>query len=77
MVDAADNVRIQDELLEATALRYKIADQNYRNGLMSFEDFDTITGNYVSQQEAYLSAELNAVLAEAAWEEARGLGAIP
>ncbi|MCE0497492.1 MAG: TolC family protein [Methylacidiphilales bacterium] len=77
LVDSADNVRIQDELLEATALRYKIAEQDYRNGLMSFEDFDTITGNYVSQQEAYLSAELSAVLAEAAWEEARGLGAIP
>jgi outer membrane protein TolC len=77
LVDTQDNVRIQHELLDATELRYKIAEANYRNGLMSFQDFDTITGNYVSQQESFLSAELNAVIAEANWEQARGLGAIP
>ena len=41
MVDAEDNVRIQQELLDATALRYKIAAADYRNGLMSFQDFNT------------------------------------
>ena len=77
MVDAADNVRIQKELLDATSLRYKIAEADYRNGLMSFEDFNTITNDYVGQQQTLLSAQLSAVLAEASWEEARGIGAIP
>ena len=77
MVDAEDNVRIQNELLQATSLRYKIAAANYRNGLMSFEDFNNITNDYVSQQLTLLSAQVNAVVAEAGWEEARGLGAIP
>jgi len=77
MVDAEDNVRIQKELLDATALRYKIAEADYRNGLMSFQDFNTITDSYVGQQQSLLSAQLAAVVAEASWEEARGLGAIP
>jgi outer membrane protein len=77
MVDQEDNVRIQQELLDATALRYKIAEADYRNGLMSFEDFNTITDDYVGQQQTLLSAQLSAVVAEASWEEARGLGAIP
>jgi outer membrane protein len=77
MVDAEDNVRIQKELLDATGLRYKIAEADYRNGLMSFQDFNTITDDYVSQQQSLLSAQLSAVIAEASWEEARGLGAIP
>ena len=77
LVDSRENVRIQDELLEATALRYKIAEASYRNGLMSFQDFETITDSYVSQQQACLSAKLAAVIAEANWEQARGLGAIP
>ncbi len=77
MVDAEDNVRIQQELLDATALRYKIAQADYRNGLMSFQDFNTITDSYVGQLQTLLSAQLSAVVAEAAWEEARGLGAIP
>jgi outer membrane protein TolC len=77
MVDAEDNVRIQQELLDATGLRYKIAEADYRNGLMSFQDFNTITDAYVSQQQTLLSAQLSAVIAEASWEEARGAGAIP
>jgi outer membrane protein TolC len=77
MVDAEDNVRIQRGLLDATSLRYKIADADYRNGLMSFQDFNTITNDYVGQQQSLLSAQLSAVIAEAGWEEARGLGAIP
>ena len=77
MVDAEDNVRIQQELLDATALRYKIAQADYRNGLMSFQDFNTITDSYVGQLQSLLSAQLSAVVAEAGWEEARGLGAIP
>jgi outer membrane protein TolC len=77
MVDAEDNVRIQKELLDATALRYKIAQADYRNGLMSFQDFNTITEDYVGQLQSLLSAQLSAVISEASWEEARGLGAIP
>jgi outer membrane protein len=77
MVDDEDNVRIQKELLDATELRYKIAEADYRNGLMSFQDFNTITDDYVGQQRSLLSAQLSAVVAEASWEEARGLGAIP
>jgi outer membrane protein len=77
MVDAEDNVRVQKELLDATELRHKIAEADYRNGLMSFQDFNTITESYVSQLQTLLSAQLSAVIAEASWEEARGLGAIP
>jgi len=77
MIDAEDNVRIQQEILDATALRYKISEADYKNGLMSFQDFNTITDDYVNQLQTLLSAQLSAVIAEASWEEARGLGAIP
>lgn len=77
MVDAEDDVRIQKELLDANALRYKIALASYRNGLMKFQDFNSITDSYIGLQLSLLSAQLNAVVAEASWEEARGLGAIP
>jgi hypothetical protein len=44
---------------------------------MSFQDFDTITDSYVSQQQTTLNSQLAAVIAEANWEQARGVGAIP
>ncbi len=77
MVDAEDNVRIQELLLEATALRYRISSADYRNGLTTFEDFNLITNDFVSQKQDLISAQLNAVIAEAGWEEAKGVGAIP
>jgi len=77
LVDAEDNVRIQEELLEATALRYKIAEANYKTGLMSFQDFNSITDTYVNQQKTCLASQRDAVIAEANWELARGVGAIP
>lgn len=77
MVDVRDNVRIQLELLAAAELRYKIAEARYRNGLMSFQDFNSITDTYVTQQQTCLAAQRDAVITEANWEQVRGVGAIP
>ena len=77
LVDAVENQRVQQEELDATSLRYTIADAQYRNGLISFQDFTDITTAYVGQLQTTLSARQSAVNAEADWEQARGLGAIP
>ena len=77
LVDAIENRRIQQELLEATSLRYTIATAQYRNGLITFQDFSDITDAYVNQQQTTLSARQAAVNAEANWEQSRGVGAIP
>jgi outer membrane protein TolC len=77
LVDAVENLRIQEELQDATKLRYTIEEAEYRNGLADFEDFTNITGSYVAQLQATLAARQAAVNAEASWEQARGQGAIP
>lgn len=76
-VDAAEQVRVIEERLGAVKLRYQIAEAEYRNGLISFQDFDTITTDYVSQEQNYLATRRDAVIAEATWEQACGIGAIP
>jgi outer membrane protein TolC len=77
LVDAVENRRIQQELLDATQLRYTIAEGEYRTALISFQDFNDITSAYVAQLQTTLAAKQSAVNAEANWEQARGLGAIP
>ena len=76
-VNARNNVRIQEELLDADLLRYRIAESQYKNGLLSFQDFNTIVDSYVGQKKTTLAAQRDAVIAEASWEQARGVGAIP
>jgi outer membrane protein TolC len=75
--DAIENAGVVAQLLEANQLRVKIADAQYRNGLISFQDFDTITNSSISQQQTELQTRRDAVLAEAKWEESQGRGDIP
>jgi outer membrane protein len=77
LVDGVENRRIQEELLQATELRNTIGAAQYRNGLLPFQDFSDITDAYVTQLQTTLGARQTAVNAEAAWEQARGQGAIP
>jgi outer membrane protein len=77
LCDAIENVKVGAELLDAAALRAKIAEAQYRNGLISFQDFDTITNDHINRQKSHLQSRRDAVLAEAQWEESRGTGAIP
>jgi outer membrane protein TolC len=77
LVDAVENQHIQEELLDATSLRYTVAEAQYRNGLIDFQDFTDITSAYVQQLQTTLGAQQASVNAEANWEQSRGQGAIP
>ncbi len=77
LVDAIEQVKVSEEMLTAAALRARIAQEQYRNGLISFQDFETITNSHIEQQRTTLAARRDAVIAEANWEQSRGVGAIP
>ncbi|MEY3480127.1 MAG: hypothetical protein RIQ71_902 [Verrucomicrobiota bacterium] len=75
--DAVDQIGVGAELYAASSLRAQIAEAQYRNGLVSFQDFDTITNDKINRQKQDLLNRRDAVLAEAAWEQSLGVGAIP
>ena len=56
--------------------RSKIANGRYGAGLMTFEDWTVIDTDLVNREQNLLQAQLNAVLAEATWESAQGVGEI-
>ncbi|MDR1190935.1 MAG: TolC family protein [Verrucomicrobiales bacterium] len=76
-VDMVESVPVQEILLSATELRYQTYKMLYDNGKATFQDFNNNTDYYVSQQTRYLAVRRDAVIQEANWEQARGLGAIP
>ena len=61
----------------AAETRAGIARSKYNNGLMSFEDWDRIETDLIQRQKAALLGRRERVLAEAAWEQTQGRGAIP
>lgn len=75
--EAVAKLRVDDSFRQAAILRAEIARKRYNNGLLSFEDWDLIENDLISRQTTYLQSRRNRVIAEAAWEQAQGKGAIP
>jgi len=70
--DAIENVKVQKEVLIATEERSKIAQAQYSIGFITFDNWTIIEDNLVSAKNTYLSAQADALLAEANWIQAKG-----
>ncbi|OGH63283.1 MAG: hypothetical protein A3G34_15645 [Candidatus Lindowbacteria bacterium RIFCSPLOWO2_12_FULL_62_27] len=71
-VDAAEFVAVREEFLEAARVRAEIAQAQYASGLLTYQDWDIIENDLISQERAALAARRDAVLAEAEWLNATG-----
>lgn len=70
--DAADNVEIQKNFLDAAIERAKIADAQYSAGLVAFNEWIIIADNLVSSKKSFLNAQADLMIAEAQWIQAKG-----
>jgi len=75
--DAVENERVQEDFVTASQLRAEVGRSQYGTGLLSFDNWDLIENDLITQQKALLSARRDAVLAEAAWEKAQGVALLP
>jgi outer membrane protein len=76
-VEAVQRLKVNQAFVEAASARAEIARNKYDNGLLSFEDWDIIENDLINRQTALVQSERDRILAEAAWEQAQGRGAIP
>ena len=72
-VEAVEKMKVDESFREAAQVRAEIAKNKYNNGLLSFEDWDAIENDLILRQKSYLQSRLERVLAEAAWEQTRGV----
>lgn len=71
--NAVDNEAVQNELLEAELLRAEISTAKYKQGLLSYEDWDLIESNLINQGKTQLQRRRAAEQAQARWKNALGL----
>lgn len=64
--------KVQKIALDASAERAKISQASYLNGLTSYNDWDLIQNDYISNQINLLNFEKNALNAEANWYKSYG-----
>jgi outer membrane protein TolC/predicted MFS family arabinose efflux permease len=70
--NAVDQVRVQTDLLAAARQRNDEADVKYASGLLSFDNWEVIVSDRVSNENQYVSALRAAMDAETAWNRALG-----
>ena len=72
LAQSQDQVKIQKALLDAAIQRKQESDITYKSGLLSYQDWQTVTTDYVNFQKSYLLAEQNLLSAEGQWRFATG-----
>ena len=72
MEDAYEAVGAQKEVLAATQERSTIAEAEYSNGFITFDNWTIIQNDYINAKKAYLTAQANALYAQADWQFAKG-----
>ncbi|NTV03004.1 MAG: TolC family protein [Chlorobiaceae bacterium] len=70
--DAAANVDVQKQYLDAASERARIAEAQYSAGLVSFNEWTIIEDNLVTAKKSYLAARSTLLTTEAAWVQAKG-----
>ncbi|MFA5411343.1 MAG: TolC family protein [Candidatus Omnitrophota bacterium] len=70
--DAIETTGVQRKVLNAAEERSKIAEAQYSVGFITFDNWIIIENDLVSAKKAFLSAQANALLAEANWIQAKG-----
>ncbi len=72
LLEAVDNVAVQEKALLAAQERSAIAEAQYSIGTISFDSWTIIEDNLVSAKRSYLNARVQSLLSEAGWKEAKG-----
>jgi outer membrane protein TolC len=67
---------VQKEQLDAAETRAKVARAQYAQGLISFQDWDTIENSWITAQRNWLLSRRATDLAAAAWQNTMGLSSI-
>ena len=70
--DAVETVKVQNDFLNASEERAKIAEEQYSVGLISFDNWTIIEDDLVRNKKTFLNTQANALLAEAQWIQAKG-----
>jgi outer membrane protein TolC len=69
---AVDQAKVQTALLESARTRNDEANIRYDSGLMTYDNWEIIASDRINQERQTIQSQLNALDAQAAWENALG-----
>ncbi|MEQ1666715.1 MAG: TolC family protein, partial [Bdellovibrionales bacterium] len=73
-IEALHQEIISNGFNKAAQIRADISRNKYKNGLLSFEEWDRIENELILKQKEILSSEKNRIIKQALWEKALATG---
>jgi outer membrane protein len=73
-VEAIQKEKIDLGFSKAAILRAEVARNKYKNGFITFEDWDIVETDLIAKQTANLASERNRIVKQSLWEQAQGIG---
>lgn len=77
MIESLEKLKVDESFQKAAMVRADVARNQYNNGLITFNDWDTIENDLILRQKNFLQSKKQRVLSEAAWKQALGEGVLP
>ena len=71
---AIEKEKLDASFNKAALLRADIARSKYKNGFLSFEDWDIIETDLILKQKTILDSQRNRIIKQSLWEKAQGVG---
>lgn len=71
-----EKLKVDEKFELAARLRSQVAKQKYNNGLMSFEDWDTVENDLIQREKNVLSSQKEILINESSWEKIKGTGVL-
>ncbi len=75
-LEAIAKVDVDTAFVAAGTSRERIAKEKYNNGLLTFDEWDIIENDLINRQKSLVQTERDRVIAEAYWEQVRGIGVL-
>lgn len=73
-LEAQQKEKVDLSFLKASEVRAQIARSKYKNGLMSFDDWDLIENDLILKQKTSLASQRDKIIKLAQWQQSQGLG---
>jgi outer membrane protein TolC len=72
--ESLQNEKVAASFNQASLMRAEIGRSKYKNGLLSFENWDLIESDLIQKQKDFIVGEKNRIIKQSLWEKARGTG---
>lgn len=73
-VESIQKEKLDESFARAAILRAEVARSKYKNGFLTFEEWDIVETDLISRQKEVLNSEKNRIIRQSVWEQAQGIG---